>query len=58
MPNSGIIDAVNQYQLKEKTNLLVMVQNKHTFFRASLHRTGHEKIGFHITLPFMVIPQL
>lgn len=58
MPDSGIIDAINQFQLKEKINLLVMVQNKHTFLERLFIEPVIKKIGFHITVPFMVIPQL
>jgi hypothetical protein len=58
LPNNNIIDAINGFQVKEKINLLVMVQNKHTFFERLFTEPIIKKIGFHILTPFMVIPQL
>lgn len=58
LPNNNIIDAINGFQVKEKVNLLVMVQNKHTFLERLFIEPVIKKIGFHILTPFMVIPQL
>lgn len=58
LPNNEIIQAINTFQLKEKINLLVMVQNKHTFFERMFIEPVIKKIGFHINVPFMVIPHL
>ncbi len=58
MPDNGIIAAVNEFQAKEKVNLLVMVQNKHTFLERLFIEPVIKKIGFHVTVPFMVVPQL
>lgn len=55
-PNQDIIEAINGFQLKHKMNLLVMVQNKHTFVERLFIEPIIKKIGFHITIPFMVIP--
>ncbi len=57
-PNNAIITAVNEFQTKKKIHLLVMVQNKHTFFERLFIEPVIKKIGFHVTIPFMVIPQL
>ncbi|SDE44401.1 hypothetical protein SAMN05421636_10588 [Pricia antarctica] len=57
-PDNGIIAAVNEFQQKTKINLLVMVQNKHTFMERLFIEPVIKKIGFHITVPFMVTPQL
>ena len=57
VPNNEIIDAINAFQAKEKINLLVMVQNKHTFMERLFIEPVIKKIGFHVTIPFMVIPQ-
>jgi nucleotide-binding universal stress UspA family protein len=56
--NQEIIDAINDFQLKHKMNLLVMVQNKHTFVERLFIEPVIKKIGFHITIPFMVLPDL
>lgn len=58
IPDNGIIEAINAFQLKERINLLVMVQNKHTFMERLFIEPVIKKIGFHITVPFMVLPQL
>jgi len=58
VPSNDIINAINDFQAKEKINLLVMVQNKHTFFERLFIEPVIKKIGFHVTIPFMVIPQL
>ncbi len=58
VPSDDIIPAINSFQVKEKVNLLVMVQNKHTFFERLFIEPVIKKIGFHIRVPFMVIPQL
>ena len=55
--SNEIINAINAFQAKEKINLLVMVQNKHTFFERLFIEPVIKKIGFHVTIPFMVIPQ-
>lgn len=56
--SNEIITAINDFQIKEKINLLVMVQNKHTFFERLFIEPVIKKIGFHVTIPFLVIPQI
>lgn len=58
VPDNEIINAINEFQIRTKINLLVMVQNKHTFMERLFIEPVIKKIGFHITVPFMVIPQL
>lgn len=58
VPDNEIINAINGFQAKEKINLLVMVQNKHTFMERLFIEPVIKKIGFHVTIPFLVIPQL
>ncbi|MEO9892338.1 universal stress protein [Aurantibacter sp.] len=55
-PHQEVIHAINKFQLKHKMNLLVMIQNKHTFFQRLFIEPVIKKIGLHITIPFMVIP--
>ena len=54
--NQGVIEAINKFQLKHKSNMLVMIQNKHTFVERLFIEPVIKKISFHITIPFMVIP--
>ncbi|MEL6918829.1 MAG: universal stress protein [Bacteroidota bacterium] len=56
MPSQDIIDAINNFQLKKKMNLLVMIKNKHTFLERLFIEPIIKKIGFNIKIPFMVIP--
>ncbi|GMN11757.1 hypothetical protein MTsPCn9_29400 [Croceitalea sp. MTPC9] len=58
LPSDDVIHAINTFHTQENINLLVMVQNKHTFFERLFIEPVIKKIGFHITLPFMVIPHL
>ena len=56
MPNQEVITAINNFQQKNKINLLVMIQNRHTFFERLFLEPVIKKLGFHVTIPFMVIP--
>ncbi len=56
VPNQRIVDAINSFQMKKRMNLLVMIRNKHTFLERLFIEPVIKKIGFHITVPFMVIP--
>ncbi len=58
LPSQEIITAINGFQVKKPMNLLVMVQNKHTFFERLFIEPTIKRIGFHVTIPFMVIPHL
>ncbi|WP_116769530.1 universal stress protein [Maribacter litoralis] len=55
--SNEIIAAINEFQVKQKINLLVMVQNKHTFLERLFIEPVIKKIGFHVTVPFLIIPQ-
>lgn len=52
----NVSDAINEFQIKHKINLLVMVNNKHNFFENLLFRNTINQIGFHLNVPFLVIP--
>ncbi|MCW5515767.1 universal stress protein [Muriicola sp. Z0-33] len=54
--NQEVIEAINKFQLKHKSHMLVMIQNKHTFVERLFIEPVIKKISFHITIPFMVIP--
>jgi nucleotide-binding universal stress UspA family protein len=56
LPSQGIIEAINNFQIKKRMNLLVMIQNKHTFLERLFIEPVIKKIGFHVSIPFMVIP--
>ncbi|SDR87681.1 universal stress protein [Winogradskyella sediminis] len=48
--------AINEFQVKHKINLLVMVNNKHSFFENLFFRKTINQIGFHLNIPFLVLP--
>lgn len=56
VPDQGIIDAINNQQAKFGTNFLVMVKNKHSFLENLFLKPVINKIGFHTTIPFLVLP--
>ncbi|EPR73410.1 putative universal stress protein UspA [Winogradskyella psychrotolerans RS-3] len=51
-----ITDAINEFQIKQKINLLVMINNKHSFFENLFFKNKINQIGFHLNVPFLVIP--
>ncbi len=56
LPDQGVIEAINQFKSKKKMDLLMMIRNKHTFFERLFIEPVIKKIGFHIDIPFMVVP--
>lgn len=54
-PDNGIIEAINAFQIKQRINLLVMIQNKHTFLERLFIEPVIKKIGLHLSVPFMVL---
>lgn len=56
MPNNEVIGGINEFQLKNKVNLLVMIMNKHTFLERLFLKPVIKKIGLNLYIPFMVIP--
>lgn len=57
VPDNEILVAVNEFQSNKRINLLVMIQNKHTFLERLFIEPVIKKIGYHLTIPFLVIPQ-
>ena len=56
VPDNSIIPAINEFLGKGKIDLLVMVRNKHTFLERLFIEPVIKRIGFHVTVPFMVLP--
>ncbi|MGS2726541.1 universal stress protein [Psychroserpens sp. BH13MA-6] len=54
--NTDVPDAINSFQLKSRINLLVMINNKHSFFENLFFKSTINHIGFHLNIPFLVIP--
>jgi nucleotide-binding universal stress UspA family protein len=51
-----IQDAISQFQVKHKINMLAMINNKHSFFENVFFQNTINQIGFHLNVPFLVIP--
>lgn len=56
IPDNSIVPAINGFLGKEKIDFLVMARNKHTFLERLFIEPVIKKIGFHVTVPFMVLP--
>ena len=51
-----VSEAINKFQLKTRVNLLAMINNKHSFFENLFFKSTINQIGFHLNIPFLVIP--
>ncbi|QBA63641.1 universal stress protein [Muriicola soli] len=56
LPSQEIIAGINGFKSKSKVDLLAMIQNKHTFLERLFIEPIIKKIGFHVTIPFLVMP--
>ena len=54
--NKDVAEAITEFQLKSRVNLLVMINNKHSFFENLFFKSTVNQIGFHLNIPFLVIP--
>ena len=51
-----VTDAITNFQQKARINLLIMINNKHSFFENLFFKSTINQIGFHLKIPFLVIP--
>jgi nucleotide-binding universal stress UspA family protein len=54
--DTDIADAIQEFQVQHKINLLVMVHNKHSFFENMLFKPVINQVAYHTNIPFLVIP--
>lgn len=54
--NNYVPEAIAEFQQKSRINLLVMINNKHSFFENLFFKSNIKHIGFHLNVPFLVIP--
>ncbi len=54
--NQNVPEAITSFQVKARINLLVMINNKHSFFENLFFKSTINQIGFHLNVPFLVIP--
>lgn len=54
--DKSVPQAIYDFQEDHVIDMLVMVNNKHSFFENLLFRPVINEIGFHVKVPFLVIP--
>lgn len=54
--NESVPEAITEFQLRARINLLVMINNKHSFFENLFFKSTVNQIGFHLNIPFLLIP--
>ena len=56
VPDKDLQEAINDFQLKTKIEMLIMINNKHSFFENIFFQNIIKQIGFHLNVPFLVLP--
>ncbi|HLV14266.1 MAG TPA: universal stress protein [Xanthomarina sp.] len=51
-----VTQAISDFQTTTPTDLLIMINNKHSFFENLFFKSTISQIGFHLNIPFLVIP--
>ncbi|WOD42962.1 universal stress protein [Hwangdonia lutea] len=54
--NQNVPEAITKFQLRNQVNLLIMINNKRSFFENLFFKSKVNQIGFHLNVPFLVIP--
>lgn len=54
--DKSVPQAIYDFQEDNAVDMLVMINNKHSFFENLLFRPVINEIGFHVKVPFLVIP--
>jgi len=54
--NQSVNEAIANFQVKERVNLLVMINNKRSFFENLFFKSTISQIGFHLNIPLLIIP--
>ncbi len=54
--NQNVSEALKSFQMTTKINILVMLNNKRSFFENLFFKSKIKQIGFDLTVPFLVIP--
>lgn len=54
--DKSVPQAIYDFQEEHNIDLLVLINNKHSFFENLLFRPIVNEIGFHVKVPFLVIP--
>lgn len=54
--DKGVSQAINKFQKAKHVQMLMMINNKHSFFENLFFKPVIDKIGLHLTTPLLVIP--
>ncbi len=54
--NDEVSAAISEFQKQNPVDMLVMINNKHSFFENLFFKSRIDQIGFHVGIPFLVIP--
>jgi len=54
--NQTVEQGITYFQEKTRVNMLIMINNKHSFFENLFFKSTINQIGLHIKIPFLVIP--
>ncbi|MCX7551738.1 universal stress protein [Xanthomarina sp. F2636L] len=54
--NQEITQAISDFQAESPADMLIMINNKHSFFENLFFKSTISQIGFHLNIPFLVIP--
>ena len=58
LSNQTVPEAISNFMRRTNINLLVMIKNKHSFFEKLFFKSKIDQIGFHLDIPFLVIPSM
>lgn len=53
--HDSVTEGIDAYQNNNKIDMLIMFNNKHSFFENILFKSKVKQIGFHLQIPFLVI---
>ena len=56
--NQNVPEAITNFQLKTRVNLLIMINTTHPFFENLFFKSTINQIGFHLNIPLLVIPSI
>lgn len=54
--DGNIVEEITKFQTEANVDLLVMINNKQSFFENLFFGSDIKRIGFHVSIPFLVIP--
>ena len=56
VPDKDLQEAIDDFQRENHIDILIMVNNKHSFFENIFFKSVVKQLGFHLNIPFLVIP--